>query len=191
MTYENIIKRRTIRKFKQTIVPEALLIKCVDAARLSPSAMNRQPLEYLIVNEVGLLEEVFSTTNWAGLLPEYFPTKKEMPRAYIIILLNKKISQSCGHDCGIAAMAISMVAHDEGLGSCILGAINRSALRKILRISGQYDIMLAVALGYPAEEPMTDEVQNGNTEYWLDKEGTLHVPKRKLDHIIGWNKIGH
>ena len=161
------------------------------AARLSPSAMNRQPLKYIIVNEVGLLEEVFSTTNWAGILPKYFPTKKEMPTAYIIILLNKEIRQSCGHDCGIAAMAISIVAHDEGLGACILGAIDRPAQRKILRISDQYDIMLAVALGYPAEKPVVDEVENGNTKYWLDKEDKLHVPKRKLDNIIRWNRTNH
>lgn len=188
MIYEKITERRTIRKFKQRKVPVTTLTKCVDAARLSPSGMNRQPLKYVIVNEPRLLEEVFSTTSWAGYLPNYYPTKEEMPTAYIIILLDKEIRQNCGHDCGIAAMSISMVAYEEGLGSCILGAIDRPKLRRILNISRQYDILLAIALGYPAEKPVIDKVKNGNTRYWLDKEGTLHVPKRKLEDITTWNE---
>lgn len=188
MIHENITKRRTIRKFSKREVSKEALQKCVDGARLSPSGMNRQPLKYVIINESKLLEEVFSTTNWAGYIPDYYPTKGEMPRAYIIVLLDKSIRKNCGHDCGISAMSISMIAYEQGLGSCILGAIDRSKLRKILNVPEQFDIVLAIALGYPAEDPTIDEIKNGDIKYWLDKKGTLHVPKRKLKDIIFWNK---
>ena len=71
-------------------------MKCVDAARLSPSAMNRQPLKYVIVNDEKLLSEVFNTTSWAGYLPDYGPTEEEMPRAYIVVLLDREIRKN--HD---------------------------------------------------------------------------------------------
>jgi len=187
MIYEKIVERRTIRKYTKEPVPKDVLDKCVDAARLSPSGMNRQPLKYIIVNDEKLLAEVFSTASWAGYLPDYQPSKEEMPRAYIIVLLDKEIRKNCGHDAGIAVMSISMVAYEEGLGSCILGAIERAKLRRVLNVPGNLEIVLAVALGYPAENPIVDKVKNGDIKYWLDNNNVLHVPKRELKAIVKWN----
>jgi len=187
MIFEKIVERRTVRKYTKEPVPKDVLVKCVEAARLSPSGMNRQPLKYIIVNDDKLLAKVFSTTSWAGYLPNYGPSEEEMPQAYIIVLLDKEIRKNYGHDAGIAAMSISMVAYEKGLGSCILGAIDRSHLRKILNIPDSLDIVLAVALGYPAESPIVDKVKNEDIKYWLDNNGVLHVPKRELKDIVKWN----
>jgi nitroreductase len=187
MIYDKITRRRTIRKYTRKDIPKETLLKCADAARLSPSGANRQPLKYVIVNDQELLKEVFGTLSWAGYLPDYQPSVEEMPRAHIVILLNKKIRKNCGHDAGIAAMSISMVAYDEGLGSCILGAVNREKLRKLLKIPDDLDIILVVALGYPAENPVVDKMNDGDIKYWLDENGVLHVPKRNLDDIVRWN----
>jgi len=187
-TYEKIRKRRTIRKYLHKTVPEQVLLKCVDAARLSPSGTNMQPLKYVIVNDQKLLKGVFSTLSWAGYLPDYQPGEEEMPRAYIVILLDKKISQTPNHDAGIAAMSISMVAYDAGLGSCILGSVDREKLREILKVPEDIAIVLVVPLGYPAENPVVETVKDGDIKYWLDENAVLHVPKRDLKDIVSWNK---
>jgi len=80
MIYEKIVVRRTIRRYTKESVPKDVLEKCVDAARLSPSGMNRQPLKYIIVDDEELLAEVFGTTSWARYLPDYEPSEEEMPR---------------------------------------------------------------------------------------------------------------
>jgi nitroreductase len=188
MIYEKIIRRRTIRKYAQSSVPAEILMKCVDAARLSPSGGNLQPLKYVIVNDQALIKEVFGTLSWARYLPDYRPSEEEMPRAYVVILLDKSIHKDPGHDAGIAAMSISMVAFDEGLGSCILGAVDREKLRKILNIPSGLDIVLVVALGYPSENPIADQLRNEDIKYWLDEKGTLHVPKRDTKNILKWNR---
>ncbi len=188
MIYEKIAGRRTIRKYRQADVPEYILRRCVDAARLSPSGANRQPLKYVIVNNKELLNEVFSTLSWAGYLPDYQPSDEEMPRAYIVILLDSNIRKSPSHDAGIAAMSISMVAFDEGLGSCILGAVDRAQLGKSLNVPDGLEIVLVVALGYPAESPVADKIKDDDVKYWLDKNGVLHVPKRDLEDIVKWNR---
>lgn len=188
MIYEKITCRRTIRKYTRKNVPEKVLLKCVDAARLSPSAANRQPLKYVIVNNEKLLRKVFSTLSWAGYLPDYQPGDGEMPRAYVVILLDKNVRTNPGHDAGIAAMSISMVAYDEGLGSCILGAVDRERLKKVLNVPSSLDIILVVALGYPSENPVVDEVKEGDIMYWLDENGVLHVPKRELKDMVKWNR---
>lgn len=189
MIYDKITSRRTIRKYKPKNVPKEVLLKCVDAARLSPSGANRQPLKYIIVNDQKLLQEVFSTLRWAGYLPDYQPSEEEMPNAYIVVLLDKNIRQNCGHDAGIAVMSISMVAYDEGLGSCILGAVDRKSLCEILDIPENLEVVLVVALGYPAESPIVDRVKDGDIKYWLDENGVLHVPKRDLKEIVKWNSF--
>ena len=188
MIYDKIIKRRTIRKYIQKDVPKDLLLRCVDAARLSPSGLNLQPLKYVIINDKDLLPKIFKTLRWAGYLPDYFPTEEEMPRAYIVMLLDKNVRADPGHDAGIASMSISMVAFEEGLGSCILGAINRIELRKILAVPDNLEVLLVVALGYPAENPVIDDVKENNVKYWLDKDGIIHIPKRDMKDITHWNQ---
>jgi nitroreductase len=183
--YMNIKSRRTIRKYIQTEVPEVLL-KCVDAAIFSPSGGNLQPLRYVIVNDAKLLKQVFSTLSWAVYLPDYGPTEEEMPRAYIVLLLNKN-GRTPTHDASIASMSISMVAHDEGLGSCILASVDRTKLRKVLNIPETLDVALVVALGYPAENPVVEPVSDGKINYWLDNNGVLHVPKRDIKEIVRLN----
>jgi nitroreductase len=111
-----------------------------------------------------------------------------MPRAYIVILLDEEISRTPNYDAGIAAMSISMVAYDEGLGSCILGAVDREKLREILNVPEGLAVALVVALGYPAENPVVETVKDGDIKYWLDENGVLHVPKRDLKDIVKWNK---
>ena len=187
MIYEKIVNRRTIRRYQRRGVPKEILIKCVDAARLSPSSANRQPLKYIIVNDEKLLKGVFSKLSWAGYLPEFSPSEEEMPRAYIVILLDKNISGGADSDAGIVAMCISMVAYDEGLGSCILGSVDRDRLGEMLRIPENFEILLVVSLGYPAESPVVERMKGDDVKYWLDEKGVLHVPKRTLKEIIRWN----
>jgi nitroreductase len=184
--YEKIRKRRTIRKYLHKAVPEEALLRCVDAARVSPSGGNLQHLRYVIVNDPKLLKQVFNTLSWAVYLPDYYPTEEEMPRAYIVILLDKK-GRTPIHDASIAAMSISLVAYDEGLGSCILGSVDREKLREILKVPEGLAVTLVVALGYPAEHPVVEPVKDGAINYWLDENGVLHVPKRDLKYIIRWN----
>jgi nitroreductase len=184
MIYEKIKSRRTLRKYLQKEVPKEILYKCVDAARLSPSGANLQPLKYVIINSEPLLNLVFDTLKWAAYLTDYKPSKDEMPRAYIIILLDKSISKKPGHDAGIASMSISMVAFDEGLGSCILGAFNKEELKDVLNLSDGLDIVLVISLGYSSEKSVVEKVRDNDIKYWLDKDKVLHVPKRDFVDLV-------
>ena len=187
MIYESIVNRRSIRKFKQQPVPNETLKRSVDAARLSPSGMNYQPLKYIIVDDAKLLPEVFSTLTWARNIPGYKHTPNEVPAAYIVILSDTMISGQPSNDVGIAAMSISMVAYEEGVASCMLGSVDREKLRKILKVPEHIQIPLVVALGYPQEKSKAVEIKGKDTKYWFDKEGVLNVPKRKLEDVVIWN----
>ncbi|MCM8766964.1 MAG: nitroreductase family protein [Candidatus Omnitrophica bacterium] len=188
--YEIIRKRRTIRRFKQKEIPIELLEKFVDMARLAPSGANMQPLEYIIVNDKNLVDEIFPLTGWAGYLGKDGPPPQgKRPVAYIVILINKDIkSPTPKHDSGASVENILLSATYEGIGSCWIGSINRDKLREILEIPENYEIDTIIALGYPDEESIIEEF-DGSIKYWKDEKGIMHVPKRKLKDILHFNKF--
>lgn len=186
--YQIIMKRRSIRRFKPEKIPYKLLEKLVNAGRLAPSAANLQPLEYIVVNEENLLKEIFSLVKFAGYL-NWNPTKEEMPRAYIAILARRE-SENTKYDAGLAAENIILAALEEGIGSCCLRAFEEDKVRELLKVPQEYGIEMLIALGYPDEDPVCEELKNkgGSIKYWKDSSGTLHVPKRKLKDILHRNK---
>jgi len=187
--YEMILKRRTIRRFQKKKVPYEVLEKCVNAARLAPSAANLQPCEYLIVDEEDLLDEVFGTLQWAGYISDGSPPPSQGPTAYIIVLINQEVkTKAFEHDVGMAVENIILTALEEGVGSCCFGAVDREKLRKGFDIPKKYVIDLVIALGYPNESPVEEPFEN-SVKYWKDKRGLLHVPKRKLKDILHRNVI--
>jgi nitroreductase len=60
--------RRTVRRFKPEPVQAEVLAKLVDAARLCPSAVNKQALTFIAVNDPELAERIFETEKFAAYL---------------------------------------------------------------------------------------------------------------------------
>lgn len=179
-TYNLILRRRTIRKFAQKKMRKVDLFACVNAARLAPSAANFQPLEYAIVTKN--LDMVFACTKWAGYLKDGAPKKDERPVAYIIVLSNEKLAQYAKYDVGFAVENIILTALERGIASCAIASLDREQLARILRIPKGYSIELAIALGYPKQRSVAEEMKD-SVKYWFDKKGVLHVPKRALKTI--------
>ena len=178
---------RSIRRYKQdaTISLETLR-ELVDLARLSPCSANMQPLKYMLFNDPEANARIFPNLAWAGYLKDWNgPEEGERPAAYIVMLGDTSIRAECAIDSGIAAQSIVLGAAEKGIGACMMTALTRAPLRRVLDVPEQYDIIMVVALGEPAEtvvlEPMGDD---GDVKYYRDEQGVHHVPKRSLDEII-------
>ncbi|RKY82714.1 nitroreductase [candidate division KSB1 bacterium] len=183
--YELLLNRRTIRRFQQKRIEWEILEKLVNVARLAPSGSNLQPLEFIVVDDPKMLPKVFETTRWAGYItPRGIPPEGERPVAYIVVLINSRIAKAGGqHDAAAAIMSMIAVACEEGIGSCWIGSIDRDSLRRILQIPEEYVIDAILALGYPNEAPVVEELTD-SVKYWKDDQEVLHVPKRKLETIL-------
>lgn len=184
----DLVKRnRSIRRFYQDVpVSMETLRQLVDLARLSASGANLQPLKYVLSSDPHTNAQIYPHTRWAGYLKDWDgPAEGERPAAYIIILGDTEIRKSIGCDHGIAAQSIMLGAAEQGLGGCMLGALDRSALRDVLSIPERCEILLALALGKPRETVVLEEVgPDGDIEYYRDENGVHHVPKRSLDELI-------
>lgn len=187
--FEVIKNRRTVRKLKQEEIEKAALEKLVEAARLAPSAGNRQPLEYLVVDTKERKDIVFPRLRWAAYIaPDGNPSEEEKPAAYIIVLIRKELKWEYSlYDAGAAVENILLGAASLDLGTCWIGSIDRENLRKEMEIPEDYIIDCVIAIGKPAETPVTEELVESVRYY--KKQGVLQVPKRNLKKIIHWNKI--
>ncbi|RLF54271.1 MAG: nitroreductase [Thermoplasmata archaeon] len=190
MDLERVIKtRRSIRRFKQIPLSMDFLVNLVDAGRLAPSGANLQPIEYVIVNDKRICEKIFSALRWAGYIkPEWRPAEGERPVAYIVILVQEGRSPFSDVDVGLSAENIMLLAWSHGVGSCMLGNIDREMIREILGVPDGYRIHSVIALGFPAEKSVVEE--SDAVEYWRDEDGVMHVPKRRIKDIVHINRFG-
>jgi nitroreductase len=187
MIRDFILKNRSYRRFHQEVdIKLQTLKELVDLARHSASAMNAQPLKYILSCERQKNSLIFPHLVWATYLKTWpGPAEGERPSAYIIILGDTEISRFWDYDAGIAAQSILLGATEKGLGGCMLANIKRDGLRKALEILPRYEILLVLALGEPKEKVEIETVgSSGDTKYWRDDKGVHHVPKRPLDDII-------
>ena len=187
MIAELVKENRSYRRFYEdhTIEPE-ILKELVSLARISASAANLQPLKYVLSCDRQKNAEIFSCLAWAGYLKDWpGPEEGERPSAYIVVLGDTGISESAGCDHGIAAQTIMLAAREKGLAGCMLGSIDRKALRNSLNIPSQLKILLVLAIGKPKEQIVLETIDSSDSiKYWRDNEGVHHVPKRKLEDII-------
>jgi nitroreductase len=182
-----VLKCRSYRRFYQEVaVDKKTLRELVDLARNSASAVNRQPLKYILSSSPEKNAVIFSTLHWAGTLKTWpGPSEGERPAGYIIVLGDKEIGAGFGLDPGIAAQTILLGAVEKGLGGCMLGAVDKENLRQLLSIPARYEIVLVVALGKPKEKIILETLKPGDSfDYWRDKDEGHHVPKRRLKDII-------
>lgn len=190
-TSDLILSRRTVRRFKPVAVDRLLLEKLVNAGRLAPSAGNLQPLEFIAVDDEEIRRAVFPCLRWAAYItPRGNPQPGQEPMAYIVTLVNLGVREKgFEYDVGAAMENMILAAREEGLGTCWLLSVDREKLAGILNVPGRYRIDCVLALGYPAESPVAEEL-NDSVKYWLDVEGVLHVPKRPLRSVFRINRFG-
>ena len=184
---ELVTKTRSYRRFHEDFKIElATLRELVDLARLSASAMNLQPLKYILSNDPEKNAAIFANIGWAAYLKDWpGPSRGERPSAYIIVLIDTDISKFAGCDHGIAAQNILLGAVERGLGGCMIGTVRKKELAEALHIAPRYEILLVIALGKPNEKVIIEPMDKaGDVKYWHDSNGAHHVPKRALDEII-------
>ena len=188
--YQLILNRRSIRKFKQKPLLSKILKKLVNVARLAPSGANLQPLEFTVINDKNICNDVFKTLKWAGyILPNGTPKENEVPAAYILVLVNTLIRENNYQwDVGAAMENIILAALEKGIGSCWIGSIDKSKLREILNIPSYFIIDSILALGYPDEDPKIEKLKN-DCKYWKDCKGRMHIPKRDFNKVIHFNRM--
>jgi len=188
---EALITRRTIRQYDPRPISKPQLEKIVNAARLAPSAANLQPLEYVVVDDPALRAEVFPCLKWAAAInPAGNPRPGHEPTAYVFVLVNTAIRDKMyEYDVGAAIQNMALAAWGEGIASCWLVSIHKPRIVELLGIPETRLLDSVLALGYPGQVSIVEELTEDRKKYWQDEDLTFHIPKRSLEDILRFNKF--
>lgn len=151
-----IIKRQSDRTYVEKIVDREIINRCLEAARLAPSASNSQPWTFVAVDDPALKDQIANKT--FGPLKSF---NKFVPQAPVIVAIvmekPKLITEAGGRikkkeypliDIGIAAEHFCLRAAEEGLGTCMLGWFDEKEVKKLINVPKNKNIPLLITLGY-------------------------------------------
>jgi nitroreductase len=144
---ENILNRRSIRRYTSVPVPPEIVNQLLTAAMASPSASNSQPWQFISITDRNILDEI----------PRFHPHARMLPGAPLAILVCAEPDKSdySQQDCGAATQNILLAANALGLGAVWLGIYPReervAGLRKLCQLPENIVPMALIAVGYPAE----------------------------------------
>jgi len=181
MSFLELVRtRQSVRRYAERPVEPEKLQRCLEAARLAPSASNAQDWGFIVVDDPQLKSAVARETiaplrsfnTFTDQAPVLVVVLSEKPKV-VTRTLWKAFGRDYGLiDVGIAAEHFCLQAAEEGLGTCMLGWFDEKKIKDLLGIPPGPRVDLVIALGYPAEA----------------KVG----PKRRkpLEAIVSYNRYG-
>ena len=142
-----ILTRRSIRHYDKKDIPEDILNQVFEAGRNAPSAVNRQPFHFIIVNDEEAKKELSK-----GMFNRHI---KGSPAVIIGCAdVNSVLTGKWAIiDVAIAMQNMVIAAWTLGIGSCWIGDFNEKKVKKLLKIPDKWKVVALVTLGYPAEQP--------------------------------------
>jgi len=163
MEFHEVVKtRRSVRTFKPDEPDPEAMARVLEAVRLSPSGSNRQPWKFVLVRDSEKKAEVVAACGRQAWIAE----------APIVVV-------ACGHDIGynrggymgdmsflvdvsIAFTQLILAARAEGLGTCWIGDFENEAVKGVLGVPEDYEVVAVSPLGYPKTEKAFHETDRRN-----------------------------
>ena len=148
---EAIENRRSVRIYERRPVPEESLTRILEAARLAPSANNRQDYKFIVVRDASKRESLAD----AAAVQRFVGNA---PLIIVAVSLDPDRIMTCdvpayAVDVAIAVDHMTLAAVEEGLGTCWIGAFSQEKVKRILDIPERYKVVTLFPLGFPADRP--------------------------------------
>jgi nitroreductase len=163
--------RQSDRGYTNQPIDKEKLTRILESARLAPSACNAQPWKFIVVDDQDIKNKLADTTSSKLLGMNHFT--KQAPVHIVIVMESANLTSNFGSlvkrkhfpliDIGIAAEHICLAATAEGLGSCMIGWFDESAVKNLLKIPRSKRPILIITLGYP-EKPETRQKRRKGIE---------------------------
>jgi len=150
--YEGILTRRSVRKYTGDKIPDADIEKIIRAGMYAPSANNKRPWHFVIVDDRTVLNSIMQAHPYASMLAEASHAivvcgdleKQNAPGYYLL-------------DCSAAVQNTLLAIHALGYGGVWLGVEPRpervSAISQILELPGHIRPVAVISAGIPANKP--------------------------------------
>ena len=178
--------RRTYRRFEQRPVDHAIAAEILEAARIASCGANRQTLKYVLVESPAMVAKMQPLVHWAAYLPpeQGCPAPDETPVLFIAVCQDESLPGANDTDAGLALGSMTAAAWAHGVGSCIMGAIDRPAIQSLLGLGDCLRLHSVVAFVYPTHTSRVVPMEDGSVKYFLDEDRNYCVPKRPMEEVL-------
>lgn len=192
---KTIYERRAVRKYKDQAVSREIIDKIVDAGRMAPSAMNKQPWKFHIVTSKEDIQLFSSEIVKEGMKSITEMSLKKVASAVVssithlshgidflrskdpvfygapvvIFITAPKENEWAGLDIGMCSQNIMLAAKSLGLDSCPIGFgkfVEKTKDYYKLHIPETEHVQIAIIIGYGNENPEIHERKKDN-EFWV------------------------
>ena len=145
-----------------------MLLKVLEAGRLTPSTRNFQDWKFIVV----LDKEKRQRLSVAAKKQTFVA---QAPVVIVACGTETEYIMTCGQhtypiDVAIAVDHMSLAAIDQGLGTCWIGAFYEDQVKEILEVPNKIRVVVIMTLGYPAESPSLR-------------------PRKKLEEIVAYDRL--
>ena len=179
MELMDIIKtRKSVRKYLTKSIPREDIIKCIEAARLAPSAENVQPWRFIVIDDPNVKNDFVKEVCNGVYKPSSFI--KNAAAIIVIVARLDLIANFIGKgiqgtsyyliDIGIAGEHLILQAQELGIGTCWIGWFNAKKAKKFFKLPPRHRVVSLISMGYPAPR------------------GTKNKKDLELDKILFFNK---
>ena len=169
---DNIATRTSIRDYEARPVEKEKIEKMLRAVMAAPTAMNKQPWHFVVVDQRNVLDALAGTNPYAKML-------KKAPLAIVVCGNTDKMIEGGGRDFWIqdasaATENLLLAAHAMGLGAVWTGAYPSEerciSISKVLSLSDNLIPLNMIVVGYPAEQPQPKQkFKEENISYNVDR----------------------
>jgi nitroreductase len=156
MDFSNLSRQRySVRAYKSDPVDDSKLQQVLEAARLAPTAANRQPFQLIVIHTAGRQAEIkrLYHREWFSQAPLVIGICALPGPAWV----RRDGKNYADVDATIAMDHLILAATDIGLGTCWVAAFDPTAAREILRLPNDVEPVAFTPLGYPADQPKPKE----------------------------------
>lgn len=152
MEFSTLIEQRySVRAYKPDPIEPDKLQQVLDAARLAPTAANRQPFQIIVMHTEGREAELRRIYNkdWFVQAPLVICVCAVMQDAWV---RKYDLKNYAYVDVTIAVDHLILAAHNLGLGTCWIAAFDPVPTREILNLPDGVEPVIFTPLGYPADQ---------------------------------------
>lgn len=160
---ENIMSRRSIRKYKADPVDRETLNTIMECGVYAPNAINRQAWEIRVIDNADAIARFYAALNEDNPQAQANAIEGSFRGAPVLVIIaNDTTFNYSPLDCGLLCENIMLSAWSMGVGSVCLGSpvgyINNSEkAMQMLGFSENYKTLICIGMGYPDETPSAPE----------------------------------
>jgi nitroreductase len=141
--YEAVISRIEVREFSPRSVPREAQLKVLNAGRMAPSAYNRQPWHFVLVDDRRQLEDLAAVSQTGLYIKD---------ASFAVAVLIDKSYPQYNVDAIRCIQGMMIAAWGLGLGSCYVGLIDRDKAKELLGAPANFHLATIIPFGYPVRK---------------------------------------